>query len=170
MIIVSDTTPLRYLIEIRATDILERLFGEVLIPEKVVAELQRPKTPQPVKEWIRARPAWLKVIKADTSIFVPQKRLGDGEHEAFALALEFKADAVLVDDRDAAKEAQLHEILTIPTFTVLEQAAARNLIDLPQTVDAMRRTTFRLPPEGLIEAMLGRDRQRKEAQQGKLNG
>ena len=105
MIIISDTTPLRYLIEIQATYILERLFGEVLIPEKVAQELQRPKTPQPVKDWIQTRPVWLKVSKADTSLFVPKKRIGDGEREAFALAVEFEADAVLVDDRDAAMEA-----------------------------------------------------------------
>lgn len=169
MIIISDTTPLRYLIEIETTYILERLFGEVLIPEKVAEELQRPKNPKPVKDWIQTHPAWLKVSKADTSLFVPKKKIGDGEREAFALAVEFKADAVLVDDRDAAMEAQRHGILTIPTFAILEQAAARNLIDLPKTVDAMRRTTFRLPQEKLIEAMLNRDRQRKEAEQGKLN-
>jgi predicted nucleic acid-binding protein len=165
MIIISDTTPLRYLIEIESTHVLERLFGEVLIPEKVAEELQSPKTPESVRDWIETRPIWLKVSKADTSLFVPKKKIGDGEREAFALAVEFKADAVLVDDRDAAMEAQRYGILTIPTFAILEQAAARNLIDLPKTVDAMRRTTFRLPAEKLIEAMLNRDRQRKEAEQ-----
>ena len=45
MITVSDTAPLRYLIEIEATHILEILFGQVIIPEKVAEELQRPKTP-----------------------------------------------------------------------------------------------------------------------------
>jgi len=57
MIIISDATPLRYLIEIESTHILERLFGEVLIPEKVAEELQGPKTPQPVKDWIQTRPS-----------------------------------------------------------------------------------------------------------------
>ena len=32
MIIVSDTTPLRYLIEIDEIYVLEKLFGEVIIP------------------------------------------------------------------------------------------------------------------------------------------
>ena len=77
------------------------------------------------------------------------------------MALELKADVVLMDDKDAAVEAQRHRILTIPTFAILEQAAARNLIDLPKTVDAMRKTSFRLPREEVVEAMLRRDRQRK---------
>jgi len=55
MIIVSDTTPLRYLIEIDEIYVLEKLFGEVIIPEKVAEELQRPKTPQQVKDWMQGR-------------------------------------------------------------------------------------------------------------------
>jgi len=35
MIIISDTTPLRYLIEIEAAHILPKLFGKVIIPEKI---------------------------------------------------------------------------------------------------------------------------------------
>jgi hypothetical protein len=51
--------------------------------------------------------------------------------------------------------------VTIPTFSILEQAAARDLIDLSDAVDEMRRTSFRLPSDLEIEAMLERDRQRK---------
>lgn len=56
-VIISDTTPLRYLIEIEAVHILESLFGRVIIPEKVAEELQRPKTPQKVKGRIQGRRA-----------------------------------------------------------------------------------------------------------------
>jgi predicted nucleic acid-binding protein len=163
MIIVSDTTPLRYLIEIEEVSILETLFGKVIIPEKVAEELQRPKTPQKVKDWMLARPAWLEMRKADTSLFTPQKHIQDGEREAFALALELKADFVLLDDRNALPEARRLNLQTIALFTLLEQAAARDLLDLPITVELMRKTTFRLPPEKDIQAMLERDRRRREA-------
>ena len=56
MIIISDTTPLRYLIEIEEVHILPKLFGKVIIPEKVSEELQDPKTPEAVKGWIQALP------------------------------------------------------------------------------------------------------------------
>jgi predicted nucleic acid-binding protein len=49
MIVVSDTTPLRYLIEIDKAHILEAIFGKIIIPEKVVEELQGLRTPQKVK-------------------------------------------------------------------------------------------------------------------------
>lgn len=49
MIIVSDTTPLHYLILIGEQDILPNLFGRVIIPQAVVTELQRPETPETVR-------------------------------------------------------------------------------------------------------------------------
>jgi predicted nucleic acid-binding protein len=165
MIIVSDTTPLRYLIEIEKVHLLEILFGQILIPEKVAEELQRPKTPQKVKDWMQARPAWLEVRKADLSVFTPQRKINDGEREAFALALVLKADAVLLDDKYAVPEAKRLHLQTISLFTLLERAAARDLIDLRQTVAEMRQTTFRLPPEDAIQATLERDRKLKEDRQ-----
>ena len=39
MIVVSDTTPLISLLKIDCIDLLEKLFGQVLIPQAVFAEL-----------------------------------------------------------------------------------------------------------------------------------
>ncbi len=39
MIVVSDTTPLISLLKINRVDLLEKLFGEVLIPDAVFSEL-----------------------------------------------------------------------------------------------------------------------------------
>jgi len=162
MIVVSDTTPLRYLIEIEQARILEALFGKIIIPEKVAEELQRSKTPQKVKDWMLARPDWLEIRKADLTLFTPQKKIDEGEREAFALALELKADAVLLDDKNAVPEARRLNLQPIALFTLLERAAARNLIDLPVAIAAIRQTTFRLPPETAIQAMLTRDAQRRQ--------
>ena len=96
MIVVSDTTPIHYLIQIGEIDILRELFGQVIIPHAVFDEMQREKTPQEVKAWIDARPTWLEVRQTDRSIFIPKKKLGDGERDALALAKELHADAVLM--------------------------------------------------------------------------
>jgi len=162
MIVISDTTPLRYLIEIDKAFILEGLFVSVIIPPAVFAELQRPKTPQLVKDWIAHHPAWLEVRQADLALYTPQKRIGDGEREAFALALQLRADAVLLDDKGALVEAKRLSFVTIRTFDLLERAAEQGLIDLPEAIDRMKRTSFRLPPAETIEAMLERDQQRKQ--------
>ena len=56
-VVVADAGPLRYLVLIDAIDLLPRLFGRVLIPEMVSAELSRPSTPRRVREWLAADPA-----------------------------------------------------------------------------------------------------------------
>ena len=49
--VVSDTSPLHYLVECEAIEILPALFGEILIPPAVHRELQHLKTPVGVRAW-----------------------------------------------------------------------------------------------------------------------
>ncbi|MGE4101008.1 MAG: hypothetical protein AB7E74_03515 [Pirellulales bacterium] len=59
MIVVSDTSPLRYLILIGAVDVLPQLVGEVLIPPAVVAELIHPQSPREASDWVNNPPPWV---------------------------------------------------------------------------------------------------------------
>jgi predicted nucleic acid-binding protein len=161
MIIVSDTTPLRYLIEIEETHILHALYGKIIIPQKVFDELQGQKTPLKVVRWVQNKPAWIEIRQADISLFTPQKYIHDGEHEAISLAIELNADAFLSDDSNAIKEARRLNILTLRLFNILESAAEDELLDLPEALRKMKLTTFHLPPIEILDAMLERDKQRK---------
>jgi predicted nucleic acid-binding protein len=161
MIIVSDTTPLHYLILIGEIEILPALAPIIIIPSAVMQELQHERTPGPVKRWLATPPRWIEVRQANLSLFTPQKKIGPGETEAIALALELGA-ALLVDDSDAIKEAQRLQLPTIRLFTLLEIAAGKGLLDLAEAIEKMRRTNFHLPPAEVIEAMLERDKQRKQ--------
>jgi predicted nucleic acid-binding protein len=49
MIIVSDTSPINYLVLIREIELLPKLFGEVVIPQAVLDELKQEGTPEAVK-------------------------------------------------------------------------------------------------------------------------
>lgn len=162
MIIVSDTTPLRYLVEIEAVEVLSALFGKVMIPRAVAEELQHLKTPQKIKDWIQSPPDWLEIRQADLAIFTPLKPLGKGETEAIALALELKADFILIDERAGRQEARRAGLFILPTLTILERAAVRGLLDLPETIDRLSKTTFRASPR-LYQEILERDRERKQA-------
>jgi predicted nucleic acid-binding protein len=162
MIIVSDTTPFRYLIEIEAVELLEKLFGQVIIPEKVFAELQGESTPEQVKKWIQSAPAWVEVRRADTSLYSPATEIQDGEREDIALALELKADALLIDDKDARREAKRTGLFIIPTLAVLEIAAKKGLVDLPEMIERLSKTTFHATRK-LFDQILERDRKRRES-------
>ncbi len=49
MIVVSDTSPLNYLILVDCIDVLPELFGQVYAPSLVVIELGHPRSPEPVR-------------------------------------------------------------------------------------------------------------------------
>ena len=114
-----------------------------------------------MKDWIASAPSWLEVKQADASFFTPSKKLGDGECEAIALAIELKADALLIDDRDGTREARRQSLIALGTVNLLERAAEKGLLDLPETLNRLSQTSFRLPPRQIIDAMLERDRKRK---------
>ena len=161
MIVISDTSPINYLILTGEIEILEKLFKRIVIPQAVFSELQHTKTPQQVKDWIANAPSWFEVKQADPSLFTPSKRIGNGEIEAIALAIELKADAILIDDRDGTQEARSQNLIALGTVNLLERAAEKGLLDLPATFNRLSHTSFRLPPREIIDAMLERDRKRK---------
>jgi predicted nucleic acid-binding protein len=94
---VSDTTPLNYLILIDQADILHELYDAVIIPQAAFDEMQRAETPAEARAWIADLPEWLEVRPAQAPVTV--SKLGVGECEAIALALELQANALLLDDR-----------------------------------------------------------------------
>ena len=51
MIVVSDTSPLNYLVLIEHSRVLPLLFGRVIAPPAVIAELQHPGAPAVVRAW-----------------------------------------------------------------------------------------------------------------------
>ena len=71
MQIVTNTSPLRYLILTGSSDLLPTLYEHILIPRVVVDELQRPSTPALVKAWIQQPPPWC-VIRAPTRPSPPE--------------------------------------------------------------------------------------------------
>src|SRR5215813_13374058 len=105
MIVVADATPLRYLILIEAVDTLPALYGRILIPRMVADELQRPRTPLPVQQWMTTPPAWLDIRRAPPMPEHALWRLGAREREAIALAQVLHADLLMMDDWDGREAA-----------------------------------------------------------------
>jgi len=157
VIVVSDTSPLNCPVFTQHADVLPSLFGRVLVPPAVLAELLHPGTPTAIRAWAQAPPAWLEV-RAPAAIDVTLG-LGPGEMEANSLAREAKADVVLIDERKGLTVARRCGLFVTGTLGVLEIAAEKALISLPAAIAALRRTTFRVSEE-LLEAMLQRDRER----------
>ena len=157
-VVVSDTSPLHYLILCGAENVLPLLFRQVLIPPTVFRELQQPNTPPLVRQWAASLPVWV-AVQTPKSTNLPLD-LDTGELEAICLAQEINADAVLMDDRAGRNAAIGCGLAVVGTIGVLEQAAVRGLIELPQTMERLRQTNARIDAE-LIRAALDRDKARK---------
>lgn len=152
MIVVADTSPLNYLIRLGHPDVLQEIYGRVLVPRAVLIEMQHPEAPSEVRAWASAPPAWLEerdVQQIDRSLAA---ELGAGEREAISLALEVDADVLLIDERAGRQEAEARHIEVAGTLAVLLQASLRGYFDFPDAIEQLRQYGFRAsrPVEALM--------------------
>jgi predicted nucleic acid-binding protein len=160
VIVVSDTSPLNYMVLINVIDVLPSIFSRVYVPPSVIVELTRSKTPQLVREWAGAPPNWL-TVAAPTNRLPSTASLGDGEADALSLAKELHIVDVLIDERRGRTIAIREGLIPLPTLAVLERAAADGLLNLGLTLDKLKHTNMRLPADQM-EAALQRDAARRQ--------
>lgn len=153
--VVSDTSPLNYLVMLGRDHVLPDLFGTIVIPPAVVAELSRPRAPEVVRAWIAAAPTWLQVLPPRETD--PALDLDFGEKEAIALAQEIRADRILLDDAEARRAAVARGLRVAGTLAVLSEPGERGLLDFGEALAALRQTTFYLDDE-LIKTIRNRIR------------
>ena len=154
MIVIADTTPLNYLILTDLIHIVSALFGQVVIPQAVLNELQSAQAPDKVRQWFAHRPDWLvvrEVQQGDPTL----AHLDPGEREAIALAQELQADLILLDENRGRREAISRGFNITGTIGLLDRAGARGLIDVPTAVARLRQTSFRVSPR-LLNTLLDR--------------
>lgn len=161
MIVVSDTSPLNYLVLIGADHVLPGLFDRVLTPPEVLAEMQHTKAPAPVVAWSQRPPSWLEVCSPRSTPHF--EGLGLGESAAIGLAQECHAGALLIDERDGTAVAQQLGLVVIGTLAILDLASARNLVSLASAFAALRQTSFRGPTK-LMDELLRIDSLRRASQ------
>lgn len=145
MIVVSDTSPINYLVLIEFQHLLPKLFERILIPEAVRRELQAHGTPEPVRQFVAAAPDWIEVRSAP-DIPATLTHLDSGERETLALALAVAANFVLVDERIGRQAAENHGVEVYGTLGVILVAAERNLVSLGDALGRLQTTNFRVSP------------------------
>lgn len=154
MIVVSDTSPINYLVILGYVDVLHRLFGTVIIPVEVHRELTASKTPQIVLDWIQAKPDWLE-IRSGNAFFLDD-HLDLGESSAIGLALEINLDTILIDEISARAVAENQGLTVIGTVSILERAHQQGLLDLRKALGELKATTFYIS-DSLIKRVLDRN-------------
>lgn len=150
MLVVADTGPLRYLVEVNAIAVLPRLYGRIMTTPQVIQELCLPHFPHVVRTWAGCPPAWLEVIGPEVIRFADH--LHEGEASALSLACEQTAELVLIDDRDGTHVALENGFQTLGTLGILREAGAREYLDFNTALGALLHTRFRYTPELIGDA------------------
>ncbi len=129
MIVVSDASPIISLAAIGQLDLLRKLYGKVFIPpvvhnEIIGTEKTRFGIPEiETADWLETRE-----IVNQTMVISLQLELDEGEAEAITLAIESKADLLLLDERKGRIIASRLGLRFIGLMGVLVEAKKKGFI------------------------------------------
>ena len=129
MIVVSDASPIIGLAAVDQLDLLQDLYGEVLIPTEVYQEISVAASDAPGVQEIEGAD-WIRVqaVQDVSLVRALALELDTGEAEAIALALEVEVDLLLIDERRARTVAARFGRPVIGVLGVLTEAKRRGLI------------------------------------------
>jgi uncharacterized protein len=123
LIIVSDTSVLISFKAIGKLHILKGIFSNIVIPEGVYNELNAEQKEFVLEDWMAVQK--ISNFALYRSLYL---KLHKGESEAITLAIEKQADFILLDDKEARKEAGGWGLKVIGTVGLLLLAKKEGLI------------------------------------------
>ncbi len=156
MIVVSNTTPLIGLASIGRFELLRLLFGKITIPqavyyEAVVAGREEGGAKREVSE-----ASWIEVVKVRDRLAVEVllDELDLGEAETIVLALELRADWVLMDEKKGRRKLSQLGMRKIGTVGMLLKAKKLGYIQsVRDELDSLCEKGFSLS-KAVIDAVL----------------
>jgi predicted nucleic acid-binding protein len=130
MKIVSNASPLINLARIGQLELLQRLYGELTLPEAVWREVVVEGAGQPGAKAVEAA-SWIRVQPATNRELVQALRqeLDAGEAEAIALALEVKAELLLMDEHLGHETALHMAVRCVGLIGVLIDAKRKGVVN-----------------------------------------
>jgi predicted nucleic acid-binding protein len=150
-LVIADTGPVNYLVQIGLIDLLPRIFDRVVLPAAVETELSHSLAPRAVQRWVADLPVWVEIAKTPAVTLSPG--IHKGEAAAIALAVAMQADLLLIDDGRGRRVAKQQGLRVTGTLGLLDLAAERGLVDFADAIRKLEGTSFRRP-EGLLQALL----------------
>lgn len=145
MIVVSDTTPLISLLKIDRISLLEKLFGQVLIPQAVFDELTADVRFELEAEQIRQKQfIKVKAVRNSESARILKRATGldQGESEAIILTDEQNADVLLMDEAKGRAVSFQMGFRIMGTIGILMAAYEENeltAIEVRECVEGLQR-------------------------------
>jgi len=132
-VVVFNSSPIINLAKINCLNLLEILFGKILIPEAVYDEVivmgRNKDHVKEIEELVRRRVIEKVTIKNQELVKAFRKDLDYGESEALALALKLDADLVVIDESDARNMARLYDLNLTGFIGILIKAYKLGIIN-----------------------------------------
>lgn len=153
-LVVVNTTPIIALSLIGELDLLRILYGQVLAPSSVEAEVLAGGRGGIGRTELQEA-SWLRIV----SLQEPSRAdlladLDRGEAEVIALAQELSADLVIIDERLARRHARRLGLTLTGTLGVLLKAKQLGYVKfVAPLIDRMRRDGIRLSDEVVAEVL-----------------
>jgi len=143
MLVVSNTSPITNLALIHRMDLLRDQFGRVLVPDAVRTELERiPNSTANTSIEGARREGWieLRLVQNQEMAGVLASQLDRGEAETIALAIQEKADLLLIDEREGRVVARQAGLRVRGVLGILLRAKSTGKISSVRAeIEALRR-------------------------------
>lgn len=162
MTVVTNTSPLNYLLLIGEARLLPLLFGRLHLPVAVRDELRDPSAAEAVRAWAENPPRWAQVHQVIPATLPVAVELHPGETEAILLARELRADLLVMDELDGRAAARAAGLTVIGTLGLLDRAAAQGRVDFLETWQKLQQAGFYATPR-LVAEFLHRHELRRRA-------
>ena len=154
MIVIADTSPLQYAVEIDVADALIKLYGRLVVPLTVSSEMRHQGAPSFLRRWIENNADWIEVRSVEVPDDPRLALLDPGEREAIALAQQTPGSLLIIDDGEGRAEAYRRGIRITGLLGVIRDAGLRGFLDFDAALRKLRDTDFRLARE--VEALVRR--------------
>jgi hypothetical protein len=127
--VVCNSSVLINLCIIGELKLLKEKFRKIIIPKAVWQEVVEEGKDKPAAEEVK-KSEWIKVkkLKNKNIANLLKQNLDNGEAESIALAIEIKTDIILLDERDARKEAEVLNLKPLGVIGILIWAKKKRLI------------------------------------------
>jgi uncharacterized protein len=147
MTIASNTSPISNLAKIGQLNLMQQIYGKILIPTAVYEELMDERAGETVITAVQSA-TWLEIKPVQNQELVNElrNRVNVGEAEAIALAVEIQANRLIIDERLGRQAATDLGLRITGILGVLLIAKRQNLITAVKPImdDLRTQASFRI--------------------------
>ncbi len=149
MKILSDSSSIIALAKVGALELLERVFGRVIITREVEREITAGDFPE-VAEIKKAIGKWMEVVEVQSGEYGEFESLGDGEKSILSYAKSSENALLILDEAEARAVAKVEGFNFTGTIGLIVFACETGRISREKAVDVVKRlarSDFRMTVE-----------------------